>query len=164
MTINANGSMSGPNWSITSGGYATFTDVRITNENSSLQATSRLLDFSNFYVQKNGFVHASDADISGKITATSGSIAGNLVSSGINASNISSGKLNITSGDYYLRMGFTDAKHPEVSGLNINGGGGLKCTGSIEFTGDLRILKDNGQLLYTGKPAKGGDHLTKQFS
>lgn len=129
MTINSNGSMSGPNWSITNTGYATFTDVKITNGNSSLQDTSKLLDFSSFYVQKNGFMHASDADIEGKITATSGRIAGNLVSSGINASNITSGTLDIRNGNAYLKMGF-GTSHPEASGFNITGGFGIKLNGN----------------------------------
>ena len=55
-------------------------------------------------------------------------------------------------------------KHPAVSGLNVTGGGGIVCQGSIEFTGDLRILTSNGQLLYTGKPAAGGSSWTKSFS
>lgn len=123
-----------------------------------------MLDFSNFYVQRNGFMHASDADISGKITATSGSISGNLVSSGINASNITSGRLYISDGQgHFLGMGFNENDNPSVSGLNV-GNSGIVCNTSIEFKGNLRILNDNGSVLYTGKPAKGGDHLTKQFS
>lgn len=124
MNINDEGSISGSHWNITKDGYATFTDVYIANTNSSLSATSKLLDFSSFYVQKNGFMHASDADIAGKITATSGSIAGNLVTSGINASNITSGRLNISDGSgHYLRMGFGEGDNPFVSGLNVGGYG-----------------------------------------
>lgn len=74
-------------------------------------------------------MHASDADISGKITATSGSIAGNLVSSGINASNITSGTLDIRNGNAYLKMGF-GTSHPEASGFNITGSHGIKLNGN----------------------------------
>lgn len=143
MSINADGSMSGPNWSISSSGYAVFTDVRVTNGNSSQAAATKLLDFSSFYVQKNGFMHASDADIAGKITATSGSIAGNLVTSGINASNITSGRLNISDGSgHYLRMGFREGDNPFVSGLNVGGyginmhGNGISNVNAISLNGN----------------------------
>ena len=143
MNINDEGSISGNHWSISKDGYATFTDVYISNTNSSLSATSKLLDFSNFYVQKNGYMHASDADIAGKITATSGSIAGNLVTSGINASNITSGRLNISDGSgHYLRMGFREGDNPFVSGLNVGGyginmhGNGISNVNAISLNGN----------------------------
>ena len=143
MKINDEGSISGNHWGITKDGYATFTDVYIANTNSSLSATSKLLDFSNFYVQRNGFMHASDADIAGKITATSGSIAGNLVTSGINASNITSGRLNISDGSgHYLRMGFREGDNPFVSGLNVGGyginmhGNGISNVNAISLNGN----------------------------
>ena len=143
MKINDEGSISGNHWGITKDGYATFTDVYIANTNSSLSATSKLLDFSSFYVQKNGFMHASDADIAGKITATSGSIAGNLVTRGINASNITSGRLNISDGSgHYLRMGFGEGDNPFVSGLNVGGyginmhGNGISNVNAISLNGN----------------------------
>lgn len=46
-----------------------------------------------FVVKYNGSIKATDADISGKITATSGSISGSLVTSGINANNITTGEI-----------------------------------------------------------------------
>jgi len=48
-----------------------------------------------FVVHYDGSLKATDADISGKITATSGSISGSLVTSGINANNISTGTIAI---------------------------------------------------------------------
>lgn len=140
MNINDEGSISGNHWGITKDGYATFTDVYIANTNSSLSATSKLLDFSSFYVQKNGFMHASDADIAGKITATSGSIAGSLVTSGINASNITSGRLNISDGSgHYLRMGFGEGDNPFVSGLNV-GNYGISMKGhEISDIGNMSV-------------------------
>jgi len=48
-----------------------------------------------FVVHYDGSLKATDADISGKITATSGSISGSLVTSGINADNISTGTISI---------------------------------------------------------------------
>ena len=103
--LTASGSLYGPNWSISSSGYAIFTDVKLTNGASHFGATEKLLDFGNFYVQRNGYMHAS-----------SGSVSGNLVSSGINASNITAGRLNISDGSgHYLRMGFSEGDNPSVS-------------------------------------------------
>ena len=48
-----------------------------------------------FVVKYDGSLKATNADISGKITATSGSISGSLVTSGINANNISTGTITI---------------------------------------------------------------------
>ena len=48
-----------------------------------------------FVVKYDGSLKATNADISGKITATSGSISGSLVTSGINANNISTGTIAI---------------------------------------------------------------------
>ena len=88
-------------------------------------------------------MHASDADIAGKITATSGSIAGNLVTRGINASNITSGRLNISDGSgHYLRMGFGEGDNPFVSGLNVGGyginmhGNGISNVNAISLNGN----------------------------
>lgn len=48
-----------------------------------------------FLVYYDGRILATNADISGKITATSGSISGSLVTSGINANNITAGTISI---------------------------------------------------------------------
>lgn len=48
-----------------------------------------------FIVHYDGSLKATNADISGKITATSGSISGSLVTSGINADNITAGTISI---------------------------------------------------------------------
>lgn len=167
MNINDEGSISGNHWSITKDGYATFTDVYISNTNSSLSATSKLLDFSNFYVQKNGYMHASSGNIGGwDINASSLSGNGTLSGGNVNGSTITGGSINISANGGYLQMGAGDkwTKHPSVSGLNVTGGGGIVCKGSIEFTGDLKVLTSDGQLMYTGKPAAGGSSWTKSFS
>lgn len=48
-----------------------------------------------FIVHYDGSLKATNADISGKITATSGSISGSLVTSGINANNITAGEISL---------------------------------------------------------------------
>ena len=166
MTINSNGSMSGPNWSISSNGYAVFSDVRCTNGNSSQADTTRLLDFGDFYVQRNGYMHAS-----------SGTVSGGIVSKGINAGNITAGTLNIRNGDAYLKMGFSTS-HPEASGLNITGGYGIKLNGngisdfggasssnSYTLSSDGHITISPGGSLYlnnslAGILVKNGDNFT----
>ena len=63
--------------------------------------------------------------------ASSGSVSGSLVSSGINASNITAGRLNISDGSgHYLRMGFSEGNNPSVSGLNV-GSQGLVCNSTL---------------------------------
>lgn len=74
----------------------------------------------NFYIRPDGFLYAKNADISGNIKATSGSISGSLITSGFSASNITAGRLNISDGSgHYLRMGFSEGDNPSVSGLNV---------------------------------------------
>ena len=135
--LNNNGSIGGPNWSIDSGGNATFNNVRLTQ--GSYNRQDNIIDFNNFKVSSGGVMSASGVDISGTIRATGGSISGNLVSSGINASNITSGRLNISDGQgHYLRMGFSEGDNPSVSGLNV-GDGGLNMHGH----GIVRISRTN---------------------
>lgn len=77
-------------------------------------------DRYNWYVRPDGYMYARNCEISGTIYANSGSISGSLISYGINASNISAGRLNIDDGrGHYLRMGFNENNHPTVSGLNV---------------------------------------------
>lgn len=62
-----------------------------------INGTSRTLRFaigSKFGVTSSGVLYASDVNISGSVTATSGSIAGSLVTSGITADNITAGTLS----------------------------------------------------------------------
>lgn len=82
------------------------TNVNITNLNASNITTGKI---------------STDRLDASVITTT------NFSSQNINASNIKSGTLNIhdKSSTYYLKMGF-DTQHPEVSGLNITGNGGIK--------------------------------------
>ena len=62
-----------------------------------INGTSRTLRFaigSKFGVTSSGVLYASDVNVTGSITATSGSIAGSLVTSGISADNITAGTLS----------------------------------------------------------------------
>lgn len=174
MNINDEGSISGNHWSITKDGYATFTDVYISNTNSSLSATSKLLDFSNFYVQKNGYMHASSGNIGGwDINASSLSGNGTLSGGNVNGSTITGGSINISNGDsYYLRMGDNWTRHPEVSGLNVKGSGGgiamngaeisgfggASSTGSYTMSANGDITITAGNNLYLGGAA-GTSHI-----
>lgn len=87
-----------------------------------------------FRVDKDGKLYASSATISGSVTATSGTIGGCAIQSGVlkvsktnitsvNASAISAGTVNATTVKFttsngYLEVG-TDTDHPKVSGLNV---------------------------------------------
>lgn len=174
MKINDEGSISGNHWGITKDGYATFTDVYIANTNSSLSATSKLLDFSSFYVQKNGYMHASSGNIGGwDINSTSLSGNGTLSGGKVTGSTITGGSINISNGDsYYLRMGDNWTRHPEVSGLNVKGSGGgiamngagisgfggASSTGSYTMSADGDITITAGNNLYLGGAA-GTSHI-----
>ena len=97
-----------------------------------------------FYVRPDGYLYA-----------TSGSISGGLVSSGINASNITAGRLNITSGNYYLRMGFSEGNNPSVSGLNV-GSYGIKSSGGIVANHFGITDSDSGKSASFQVPRQGG--------
>lgn len=105
-----------------------------------------------FRVGHDGSLYASSATISGKITATSGTIGncsinsnGNLiipsghVSGTFSAGKISGGKLDIGANGGYLRVG-DGYTHPEVSGLNITGSNGIAFNGnSISGLGTINM-------------------------
>lgn len=78
VTLNAAGSLTGPTWSIDTSGIAKFTNVIITGNGASALSTSgsSMNWGGNFSVDTNGNLKCKNADVSGKITATSGSIGG----------------------------------------------------------------------------------------
>ena len=146
--ISSSGALRGPNWSITSGGYATFTDVKITNGASSQSATTKLLDFGSFYVRKDGYMQASNGNFTGNINSSS--ISGGSVSGAY----ISGGSINVsTAGGGYLRAG-TDTTHVNVSGLNV-GGAGVNLQGNSGISGATSMSVygngSSGYGYYTGK-------------
>lgn len=106
MYLNDDGSMGGTNWSITAGGYATFSNVYINNAGGSTN-----MNWGNFKVDTGGNLEASNAKFTGAIR-TGSSITG---------STITGGSISIHKGDYYLEMGIA-TDHPSVSGLNAYGG------------------------------------------
>ena len=96
--------------------------------------------------------------------ASSGSVSGNLVSSGINASNITSGRLNIDDGrGHYLRMGFGEGDNPSVSGLNVYGNGGINLHGNAGISGATSLsvygTGTSGYGYYTGKSTPDGINI-----
>ena len=147
LTLNSEGSITGPKWSITKDGYATFTDVKITNTNSSQSNETKLLDFSDFYVRKDGYMQASNANIIGTIntnalTATGGTIGGwnisgtqlsgnGKISGGsISGSSITGGSIDIDCSPGFLVAG-KNVTHPYVSALNVASQG--STYGGISF-------------------------------
>ena len=106
MYLNDDGSMGGTNWSITAGGYATFSNVYINNTGGRTN-----MNWGNFKVDTGGNLEASNAKFTGAIR-TGSSITG---------STITGGSISIHKGGYYLEMGIT-SDHPSVSGLNAYGG------------------------------------------
>lgn len=85
-----------------------------------------------------------------------GTINGNNVSiTNLSASNIRSGRLNITSGNYYLRMGFSESDNPSVSGLNV-GRYGIKASSGIAATSFAITNSDTGKSVSLQVPRQGG--------
>lgn len=145
LTLNSEGSITGPRWSITKDGYATFTDVKITNTNSSQSNETKLLDFSDFYVRRDGYMQASNANITGTINAGKGTIGnwqiseGSLISTGgggyirggtVSGSSITGGSIDIDCSPGFLVAG-KSVTHPYVSALNIASQG--STYGGISF-------------------------------
>lgn len=104
-----------------------------------------------FRVGHDGQVHCTN------FNATGGSISGSIISSGINASNITGGSLsmsrikggtlNVGANGGYLRVGI-NYTHPEVSGLNV-GSGGIDC--SAAGIRAYRFITEQGGKQYSGK-------------
>lgn len=185
ITLNSNGSISGGStygWSISTNGYATFNGATISGN---ITATSgKIADYtingamlvgnnvglsgtsgqgwafwagSNdagnapFRVGHDGQVHCTN------FNATGGSISGSIISSGINASNITGGSLsmsrikggtlNVGANGGYLRVGI-NYTHPEVSGLNV-GSGGIDC--SAAGVRAYRFITEQGGAQYSGQ-------------
>ena len=150
MTINSNGSLSGPNWSIEEDGDATFNNVRIT-QNAYVRGQN-LIDFINFKVDSAGNMRATNAYFVGNIEGSSisggslsgSSISGSTISGGsLTGSTISGGSISIHKGSYYLEMGIS-TDHPSVSGLNAYGGinlhgNGISNCNAISGSGTIRI-------------------------
>lgn len=85
-----------------------------------------------------------------------GTINGNNVSiTNLSASNIKSGRLNISSGNYYLRMGFSEGANPSVSGLNV-GSYGIKANSGITATSFAITNSDTGKSVSFQVPRQGG--------
>lgn len=102
ITLNSNGSLSGPHWSITEKGLATFSDVIITNSNASGSITKDIISIgrgeNSFTVNNNGELTTN------AITANGGTIAGwNINSTTISKDNFS---LN-SNGSVKLGNGFS---------------------------------------------------------
>ena len=125
-------------------------------------------------------INASKVNISGVITAINndssttingnkietGTLSANKISGGtingnnvnitnLNASNIKSGRLNISSGNYYLRMGFSEGANPSVSGLNV-GSYGIKSNSGIVATSFGITNSDSGKSVSVQVPRQGG--------
>ena len=124
ITLNSNGSLSGPHWSIANTGIATFSDVIITNTNAG-STQKNIISIGNktseeggtFTVKNDGTMSASGVNVTGTITAntlnaSSGGyiggwkIGGNSLSHG-NFTLSASGNGQIKFGDGYLTSGGT---------------------------------------------------------
>ena len=125
--LNSNGSLSGPHWSITEDGLATFSDVIITNNHASGSTTKDIISIgrnnNSFTVNNNGELTTN------AITAKGGTIAG----WNINSTTISKGDFSLnSSGSVKLGNGFS------ANSSSMSGSGSMTgSTGGGSFSGRL---------------------------
>ena len=162
----------------------TVKNLNASNITSGTISTSRLeskvITTSNLSAQK---ISASQIT-TGTLSAdriSGGTISGNKVSiTNINASNItggsmsmsriSGGTLNVGASGYYLRVG-VGYTHPTVSGLNVNGGGGINMYGNcgisncytVANVGDLYLASNNGTV-HLGHGSSGSGHPVEVYN
>lgn len=120
-----------------------------------------------FRVGHDGQVHCTN------FNATGGSISGSIISSGINASNITGGSLsmsrikggtlNVGANGGYLRVG-VGYTHPEVSGLNVTGGFGIKSHSGIVATSFGITDSDSGKSASFQVQRQGGGYYYITFT
>lgn len=142
----------------------TITDTNIASLNADkitagTVATERLssdvITTSNLSAQKISANQITTGTLSAN-RISGGTINGNNVTiTNLNASNIRSGRLNITSGNYYLRMGFSEGANPSVSGLNV-GSYGIKANSGITATSFAITNSDTGKSVSFQVPRQGG--------
>lgn len=88
--------------------------------------------------------------------------SGSLNADRVSGGTISSSSLNVGGNTYYLKMGTSWTKHPEVSGLNITGSGGIamnnhgisNCSSVSNSKGDLYLASNSGTV-HIGHGASG---------
>lgn len=92
-------------------------------------------------------------------------VAGTLNANRLNGGTISSSSISIGSSNYYLKMGVSWTKHPEVSGLNVTGSGGINMSGRTGISncyslsnskGDLYIASNSGTV-HIGHSSSGSN-------
>lgn len=83
-----------------------------------------------------GLVKFSDLSGSGTTTINGANITtGTLNADKVSGGTLSSSSISVGSSNYYLRMGTNWTRHPEVSGLNVTGNGGINVK-NLGFNSD----------------------------
>ena len=166
MTINSNGSLSGPNWSINSNGDAEFNNIRITSSSYS-RPNQNLIDYGNgFYITGAGKLNANEANVGGTIRASGGNISGWTINDyGIRNSSgnswiYSDGRIRIVGSNSYLNAGTSLAVLSSTNGLFLGGNSasyGSPGTGNVQIDGNTIYI--NGLLTDNGGSNGGGSFL-----
>ena len=87
-------------------------------------------------IELSGLVTFSDLSGSGTTTINGANITtGSLNADKVSGGTLSSSSISVGSNYYYLRMGTNWTRHPEVSGLNVTGGGGINVN-NLGFNSD----------------------------
>ena len=132
ITLNSEGSMTGPTWSITAGGVATFNNVVLKGNTASTSGQASSMDWGdNFSVDTAGNLRCKNAYVEGEIQANKGKIGG----------------INITTNKIYGSNWELNSTGGEIGGWNITSTG-LSTVGTSG--NPISISKSNNGFLNIG--------------
>ena len=138
LTLNSNGSLSGPNWTIATDGVATFRDVRITNKTAGGAGTNSSITWTNssgstvFGVTSSGHLTAKSADI-GDWTISNGGISRGNFHLGASGENVRLGDGFTVNSSSVSKSNGTHSGSAKNFGLGSGAGNSL---GGTEMTGN----------------------------
>lgn len=137
--LNKDGSIGGQHWSISAGGYATFSNVYITNGGGSTH-----MDWGNFRVDTSGNLDATNANFTGSIRSGSSinvtTKGGGYLTAGVNTTHVNVSGLNV--GNYGINMGGHGISN--CNGISTPNGTDLSIGGNINILGSIAINGDYG--------------------
>ena len=105
--------------------YLGGVDAYVSGSNGNIEVSS-----SNFHLTRDGNITASNANLSGKVTATSGDIGGWSIEDGSLTSGTGPNSVTISADDQLIVMGSTGGIEGTINVQNHNGNSGIVIQGS----------------------------------